>query len=251
VGVLWSFKIFTFTSHGIVVGIHILLGLSLASWSCLFTIPFGKSPRSAAIVCVICCFIAVIVTTFTVNDAFKGDVIPFIISFLVPPTFYVLSLTAITQFEEIQQPALVSQPDPTFNIRLSAPIGGAIVRIHSSHFGLELMLIGCHVRLAYSHGFLGALDLRSLVPFEKQGGCPSTWICHLHKEFGPHFRHILLHAQESDSHRGAESRYSTRRYHRPSWTQRVCTSAVPIILLTEFQSRKVDSHIHLGWFGQP
>lgn len=50
VGIIWRYRIFSETNVLMILVVHLLLPLSLASWAFFVAAPFGKSPQLAAVV---------------------------------------------------------------------------------------------------------------------------------------------------------------------------------------------------------
>ncbi|KAJ3513241.1 hypothetical protein NLJ89_g3058 [Agrocybe chaxingu] len=96
VSLIWKFTVFTETNTGIIVILHILLGLVLASWSFFVAVPFGKSPQLAAVVTT---FAGIVFAIFGLVIRSRSSGILFVFSILFPPSFYILSLRAIAGYE--------------------------------------------------------------------------------------------------------------------------------------------------------
>ncbi|CDO77263.1 hypothetical protein BN946_scf184753.g13 [Trametes cinnabarina] len=102
VAVLWKVKVFTETSVGILIVVHLLLGLSLASWSMFVMASFGKSPQLAAIVTMILSFLWVVIGFSIANVTMSTAVI---VSLLFLPFFYPMVIRCICEWETFVRPA--------------------------------------------------------------------------------------------------------------------------------------------------
>lgn len=110
VGLIWKFRLFVHTSAGLIIILHVLLGLVLASWSFFVAAPFGKSPQLAAVVTT---FLAIIfaILALVIKATHSGSLVVF--SLIFPPMFYIFSLKAICGYEnhQIATNALKGDPD--------------------------------------------------------------------------------------------------------------------------------------------
>lgn len=124
---MWSSHIFTETSIGLILVLHILLGLVLASWSFFVAVPFGNTPQLAAVVTT---FLSVILTI--IGLAIDTSTTWFMVSFsiLFPPSFYIFTLKAICGYENHILPADVLRGDPDRNIQILPLLLAAVVRIY-------------------------------------------------------------------------------------------------------------------------
>lgn len=125
IAVIWHVRLFTQTNVGFLIGIHLILGLSLGSWSFFIATPFGKSPQLAAVVSTIASIVFAILGLIFNGEAGAA----FIFSLLFPPAFYVLALRAISGFEMNGLPARVMQRDPNHHIMILPVMIAGIVRI--------------------------------------------------------------------------------------------------------------------------
>ncbi|TFK42171.1 hypothetical protein BDQ12DRAFT_677739 [Crucibulum laeve] len=95
---IWKLRIFTATNAGLVIAIHLLAGLSLASWSIFVATPFAKSPQLASVVAsgmaVVLTVVPIMLNTENQNSLLAG-----ILSFFFPSMFYVFALQAIVTVE--------------------------------------------------------------------------------------------------------------------------------------------------------
>ncbi|OBZ68485.1 ABC transporter A family member 2 [Grifola frondosa] len=126
VSIIWHFRIFSGTNVGVVIVIHLLLGLSLASWSFFVATPFGKSPQLAAVAST---FLAIVfaILALVLHTASSG--VAFIFTIIFPPGFYIFAIRAIAGFEVHQVPTNVLLPDPDNHLRLLPLLIAAIIDI--------------------------------------------------------------------------------------------------------------------------
>ncbi|KAH9948219.1 P-loop containing nucleoside triphosphate hydrolase protein [Amylocystis lapponica] len=125
VSVVWRYRIFATTNVGLIIGLHLLLGLSLASWSFFVAMPFGKSPQLAAVVttfCGIVCSILGLIFEGSTGGAF-------VFSLAFPPAFYVIAIRAISGFEDSRIPTSVLQGDPDSGFIILPMLIAAIIDI--------------------------------------------------------------------------------------------------------------------------
>ncbi|KAH9486075.1 ABC transporter A family member 6 [Psilocybe cubensis] len=126
VGLLWKFRIFVETSAFLIVFVHVLLGLVLASWSLFVAAPFGTSPQLAAVVTTFLS-VAVAVIGQTLNTA--RPLVTILYSALFPPSFYIFAMKAICGYENNQLATNPFKGDPDRNITLFPFIFVAILNI--------------------------------------------------------------------------------------------------------------------------
>jgi ATP-binding cassette subfamily A (ABC1) protein 3 len=107
---VWHYKIFTGTNVFLVLIIHLLLGLVLASHSLLIAVPFGKSPQLAAVMSTI-----VAIASAVIPFAGKlGTGSAVIYSLFLPGGFYTYAIRCIAAWElqNIPTNALKLSPQP-------------------------------------------------------------------------------------------------------------------------------------------
>jgi ATP-binding cassette subfamily A (ABC1) protein 3 len=131
VSLIWHYRIFSLTNPGLIVLVHILLGLNLVSWSFFVATPFGKSPQLAAIVST---FLSILVAILGVVLRHIGTGLAFVLSIIFPPSFYVFAIRAITGFENHLQPADAVKQDPDNHLILLPFVLAAAV----SHVSITL-----------------------------------------------------------------------------------------------------------------
>jgi hypothetical protein len=124
---MWSSRIFTETSVGLIIILHILLGLVLASWSLFVAAPFGNTPQLAAVVTT---FLGVILTIIGLAIDTSTTWFTVFFSILFPPSFYIFTLKAICGYENHSLPADVLRGDPDRNIQILPLLLVTVVRIY-------------------------------------------------------------------------------------------------------------------------
>lgn len=125
VAIIWHFRIFTATNVGLVIVIHLLLGLTLASWSFFVATPFGKSPQLAAVAST---FLAIVFAILALVFSRASTGAAFVFTLIFPPGFYIFAIRAVCGWEVHQIATNVLQPDPDNALRLLPLIIAAIVR---------------------------------------------------------------------------------------------------------------------------
>jgi ATP-binding cassette subfamily A (ABC1) protein 3 len=133
VALLWSHRVFTASNTGLILLVHLLLGLSLASWSFFVATPFKKSPQLAAVAST---FLAILLAILALVF---GDVVgtrtASVLSLVFPPVFYIYAIRVICAFEGLGSPTNVLQGDPDNDVQLLPLIVVAIVR-SALHFNV-------------------------------------------------------------------------------------------------------------------
>ena len=128
---VWHAKLWTGTSAGLLIAIHLLTGLSLASWSMFIMVPFGKSPQLASIMSM-----TLSVVWCIIGMQFSGikTSIAFVLILIFPPTFYPIAIRCITGFETNLVPTSATTPDPEYDLTLSSLLIAVAVRSFSTLF---------------------------------------------------------------------------------------------------------------------
>ncbi|CAE6371657.1 unnamed protein product, partial [Rhizoctonia solani] len=104
---LWRWSIFTHTPLGLFIVVHLVTGLSLASWSLLVAQPFYKSPQLAAIACSVLAVVLGILGLL-----FNGTWIAAVVyTVICPPAFYVFALKSLAAWELAEQTVEFFKPD--------------------------------------------------------------------------------------------------------------------------------------------
>jgi ATP-binding cassette, subfamily A (ABC1), member 3 len=119
---------------GWILAVHLLLGLSLASWSFFIAIPFGKSPQLAAVsstfLAILFAIAALVFTSQTVTSSIPVNRLPgraAFFSLVFPPSFYIFAIRAICGYENNQLPINALQGDPDYNLELLPLVIVAVV----------------------------------------------------------------------------------------------------------------------------
>lgn len=126
VALIWHYRIFSKTNAGLVVVVHLLLGLSLASWSFFVAAPFGKSPQLAAVAST---FLAILFAIIALVLSHAGNVAAFIFTILFPPGYYIFAIRAMCGFENNLLATNVLQGDPDNGLLLLPLLIAAIVSV--------------------------------------------------------------------------------------------------------------------------
>ncbi|KAF9471812.1 P-loop containing nucleoside triphosphate hydrolase protein [Pholiota conissans] len=126
ISLIWKYLIFVETNAGLVVAVHLLLGLTLASWSFVIAVPFNSSPQLAA---VISAFLVIVFAIFGLVLKANETGVLFVFSLIFPPSFYIFALKAICGYENNRLPTNVVEGDPDNGILLLPLMVAAIVDI--------------------------------------------------------------------------------------------------------------------------
>ncbi|KXN84990.1 ABC transporter A family member 2 [Leucoagaricus sp. SymC.cos] len=115
VALIWRYRIFSETNVLMILAVHLLLPLSLASWSFFVAAPFGKSPQLAAVVST---FLAILfaVVALVFGHAKDGGAVIFTLIF--PPGFYIFAIRVIAGWENHLHPTNALKGDPDNDLRL-------------------------------------------------------------------------------------------------------------------------------------
>ncbi|KAF8204260.1 hypothetical protein K438DRAFT_1670421 [Mycena galopus ATCC 62051] len=125
VAVVWRTQIWVLTSVLLILVVHILLGLTLASWSFFVAAPFGKSPQLAAVFSTFLSILFAIVALI-LNVETAGA---FIFTIIFPPGFYIFANRAISGYENHSLPTDALKGDPDRHIQLLAIIIAGIIDV--------------------------------------------------------------------------------------------------------------------------
>ncbi|TFY82440.1 hypothetical protein EWM64_g1577 [Hericium alpestre] len=126
VSLLWHARIFSASSAGLIFVVHLILGLSLASWSFFVAMPFEKSPQLAAVAST---FLAIVFAIIALVMGAVGSGTAFIFSVIFPPGYYIFAIRTIAGFENHQMPTNVLDADPDSGMRLLPIIIAGIIDI--------------------------------------------------------------------------------------------------------------------------
>lgn len=126
VSLLWHARIFSASSAGLIFVVHLILGLSLASWSFFVAMPFEKSPQLAAVAST---FLAIVFAIIALVMGAVGSGTAFIFSVVFPPGYYIFAIRTIAGFENHQVPTNVLGADPDSGMRLLPILIAGIVSL--------------------------------------------------------------------------------------------------------------------------
>ncbi|KAF4611653.1 hypothetical protein D9613_004331 [Agrocybe pediades] len=126
VALIWKARVFVVTDASLLIFVHLLLGMVLASWSLFVAAPFGTNPQLAAVVTLFL-GIATAVIGHAIDPSKHALMVVF--SLICPPSFYIFAMKAICGFENHQLPALYSKGDPDHGITLLPFVLIALVNI--------------------------------------------------------------------------------------------------------------------------
>lgn len=126
VSIIWRFRIFSLTNVGLILAVHVFLGLLLASWSFFVAAPFGKSPQLAAVVSTVLS-IALAIIALVMSHAGNGTA--FIYTIIFPPGFYIFAIRAIAGYENHLLPTDALKGDPDNGLMLLPLLIAAIIDI--------------------------------------------------------------------------------------------------------------------------
>ncbi|PFH49786.1 hypothetical protein AMATHDRAFT_4551 [Amanita thiersii Skay4041] len=126
VSIVWRYRIFSATNTGLIFVVHLLLGLTLASWSLFVGAFFGKSPQLAAVVST---FLSILFAIFALVFKNAKDGSAFIFTLLFPPGFYIFASRAICGWENHLMPTNTLRGDPDNDLRLLPLIIAAIIDV--------------------------------------------------------------------------------------------------------------------------
>ncbi|EJD51317.1 P-loop containing nucleoside triphosphate hydrolase protein [Auricularia subglabra TFB-10046 SS5] len=126
VAIVWKVQIFAKTNVGLVIAIHLITGLSLASWSLLVAVRFGKSPQLAA---VFATFFALLFAILAVVLRNVATGVATIFTLIFPPSFFIFATRAIAGWENNELPTDALHADPDKGIVLLPILIAGIIDI--------------------------------------------------------------------------------------------------------------------------
>ncbi|KAF5346171.1 hypothetical protein D9758_009923 [Tetrapyrgos nigripes] len=113
VSLTWHYRIFTESSAGLIFIVHILLGLSLASYSLFLSVPFGKSPQLAAVFSTFLSIIlSIIALVYAGSERGATTTGVTIFSLFFPPGWYIFVIRVICGWENHLMPTNLLKQDP-------------------------------------------------------------------------------------------------------------------------------------------
>ncbi|KAJ7360966.1 hypothetical protein DFH08DRAFT_1074070 [Mycena albidolilacea] len=125
VSLVWRSQIWVLTNILLILVVHILLGLTLASWSFFVAAPFGKSPQLAAVAST---FLSILfaILALIIKVSSGGA---FLFTIIFPPGFYIFANRAISGYEAHSLPTNALKGDPDRNIQLLSVIIAGIIDV--------------------------------------------------------------------------------------------------------------------------
>ena len=137
VAFIWNQQIFTETSYGLILAVHLLLGFSLTSWSFFVAAPFGKSPQLAAVAST---FLAILfaILALVFSNFYASTLAATIFTVIFPPGYYIFAIRAICGYENHLMPTNIFKPDPDNNLTLLPVLVACIVSVVLSFVELSL-----------------------------------------------------------------------------------------------------------------
>ncbi|KAF7307603.1 hypothetical protein MIND_00555500 [Mycena indigotica] len=115
VSLVWRSQIWVETNVLMILAVHILFGLSLASWSFFVAAPFGKSPQLAA---VFSTFLSIMFAIIALILKRVGTGGAFFFTIIFPPGFYIFANRAISGYENHRLPTDAIHGDPDHQLAL-------------------------------------------------------------------------------------------------------------------------------------
>ncbi|KAJ7045165.1 hypothetical protein C8F04DRAFT_989821 [Mycena alexandri] len=126
VALVWRAQIWVLTNVLLILVVHILLGLTLASYSFFIAAPFGKSPQLAA---VFSTFLAILFAILALVLKKLGTGSAFIFTIIFPPGFYIFANRAISGYENHSFATDALKGDPDHNLQLLTIIIAGIIDV--------------------------------------------------------------------------------------------------------------------------
>ncbi|CAE6439054.1 unnamed protein product, partial [Rhizoctonia solani] len=150
--VIWQRRIFSATNVGFIIAIHIITGLSLASFSLLASMPFHKSPQLAAISTTFLSLLLAIIAMLLPDSPTACAMY----TLIFPPGFYVFAIKSVSRFEQRQQGAVVGSKNG-FRVggdegMVDARILGAIIGVAVANIFLWAHIAGVVERSMFEPG---------------------------------------------------------------------------------------------------
>ncbi|KAG9085734.1 hypothetical protein FRC06_003473 [Ceratobasidium sp. 370] len=149
---VWHYRIFTKTNVGLLIAIHIITGLSLASFSLVASMPFRKSPQLGAIATT---FLTVLLSIIALLIR-RSPAICAVYTLIFPPGFFVLAIKAVSRFERDLHGAQVGAARGasirTANGARDGRILGSVLGVAVINIFLWLMIAGIVERWMFEPG---------------------------------------------------------------------------------------------------
>lgn len=131
--VIWGNRMYINTNVGIIILIHLITGLSLASFSLFVSTPFSKYPQLGAIVAT---FLPVLLAYIFNDKAVLSKMTPggmAAASFFFPPAFFLYAYRVVIGFEGVGLATKMSQADPDTELKLLPIIISGLVNFLVRH----------------------------------------------------------------------------------------------------------------------
>ncbi|KAJ7729088.1 hypothetical protein DFH07DRAFT_218233 [Mycena maculata] len=126
VALVWRSQIWVLTNVLLILVVHILLGLTLASWTFFIAAPFGKSPQLAAVCST---FLSILFAIIALILKRLGTGGAFIFTIIFPPGFYIFANRAISGYENHSLPTNALKGDPDDHLQLLTIIIAGIIDV--------------------------------------------------------------------------------------------------------------------------
>ncbi|KAJ7508422.1 hypothetical protein B0H11DRAFT_2304369 [Mycena galericulata] len=126
VAFVWRAQIWVHTNVLLILVVHILLGLTLASWTFFIAAPFGKSPQLAAVCST---FLSIVFAIIALLLKGLGTGAAFIFTIIFPPGFYIFANRAISGYENHSLPTDALKGDPDHRLQLLTIIIAGIIDV--------------------------------------------------------------------------------------------------------------------------
>ncbi|KAL1409650.1 hypothetical protein Q8F55_003646 [Vanrija albida] len=136
-------QIFKHTNMGLFIVVFVITGLSLASWTFLVAVPFGKAPTLAAVTATFGAILTAIVGQIIGSKAATQ----LVFALIFPPTFFVFTLKGMASFELAKRALSITRRSPSRDAPILALLIIAIVDI----FLFPLIAVWLERRIYDSH----------------------------------------------------------------------------------------------------
>ncbi|KAJ7606783.1 hypothetical protein FB45DRAFT_847352 [Roridomyces roridus] len=126
VALVWRSQIWVLTNVLLILVVHILLGLTLASWTFFIAAPFAKSPQLAAVCAT---FLSILFAILALVLKRLGTGGAFIFTIIFPPGFYIFANRAISGYENHSFPTNALKGDPDNHLVLLTIIIAGLIDV--------------------------------------------------------------------------------------------------------------------------
>ncbi|KAK7063610.1 hypothetical protein R3P38DRAFT_2492098 [Favolaschia claudopus] len=128
VSLVWRSQIWVETNVLLILVVHILFGLTLASWSFFIAAPFGKSPQLAAVASTFLSILFAIIALILQHGR-VGTGGGFVFTIIFPPAFYVFANRAMDGYENHGFATDALKADPDRNMQLLAILIAGLIDV--------------------------------------------------------------------------------------------------------------------------